>query len=120
MIATLLNQASAAQTTSGVSNALLVRQTPTLAVDINVSAVSGTSPTLNFVLERLGAVGVWYSVGWAPSQITAVGTASTSVGPGCATNAVLTGQVRLRWTIGGTTPSFTFSASIIGRAIADT
>ena len=119
MIETLLNLPSAAQTASGVSAGLLVRQSPTIAVDINVSAVSGTTPTLNLFVERLGADGVWYTL-WNPTQITAVGTASTSIGPGCAIAAVLTNQVRLRWVLGGTTPSFTFSASIIARAIADT
>lgn len=119
MIATLLNQASAAQTASGVSAALAVRQTPTLAVDVNVTAVSGTSPTLTVFLERLGADGVWYPI-WSPTVINAAGQTSTSVGPGCATAAVLTNQVRLRWVIGGSaSPSVTFSASIIGRSIAD-
>lgn len=110
----LLSQASAAYTASGNLPPVLPVAYPTIAVDVNVSAVSGTSPSLSLFLERLGGDGVWYAV-WSPTAITAVGAASTSVGPGCATQEVLTNQIRLRWAITGTSPSFTFSVSIVGR-----
>ena len=111
----LLTQASAVYTASGGSGSITVPlAVEMLAVDANVTAASGTSPTLTFYLERQGSDGVWYQV-WASSAITAAGTASTSVGPGCTVGAVLTGMVRLRWVIAGTTPSFTFSASMVGR-----
>lgn len=118
-INTLQSLPSAAQTASGSAAPVQVGATSTVAVDINVSAVSGTSPTLQFNLDRLGADGIWYSA-WQSSSINATGQTSTSVGPGCATAAVLTDKIRLRWTIGGTTPSFTFSASLIGRAVSGT
>ena len=86
----------------------------TMAVDVNVSAVSGTSPSLQLALQRRGDDGVWYPV-WTPSAVTAAGVASTSVGPGCATAAVLTDQARLLATVTGTTPSFTVSVSVVGR-----
>ena len=115
MSATLYEQGPTAVTTSGTTGPLSVPSAESeLAVDVNVSVVSGTTPTLDLYLEHLGADGVWYTT-WHPTQITAVGTASTSVGPGAATPAVLTQTVRLRWAVGGTTPSFTFSASIIAR-----
>ena len=113
----LLILESTAYTASGNAPAVSVPlAVSTLAVDVNVTAASGTSPTLQLVLERQGADGIWYAV-WSPTSITAVGTASTSVGPGCATAASLTGAIRLRWVVGGTTPSFTFSASIVARAM---
>jgi len=77
----LLNQASAAQTASGNSAALATTGVEKLAVDCNVTAVSGTSP---------------------------------SIEPGLATDTDIGGYVRLRWAISGTSPSFTFSASVEG------
>ncbi len=100
--------------TAGGSEALAVGQLTQLAVDVNVTAASGTSPTLTLFLERQGADGVWYAV-WSPTAVTAAGVVSTSVGAGLATAALPVPVMRFRWALGGTTPSFTFSASIIGR-----
>lgn len=111
---TILNQASAAQTVSGASANLGTGAVSTLAVDVSVTAVAGTAPTLNLFADRLGADGVWYQM-WASAQITAAGVASTAIGPGLAIAQSFGATCRLRWTIAGTTPSFTFSASIIGR-----
>ncbi len=113
----LLILQSTAYTMSGSAPAVNVPlAVSTLAVDVNVTAVGGTSPTLALFLERQGADGIWYSI-WAPAAVTAAGAVSTSVGPGCATPASLTGMLRLRWQLGGTTPSFTFSASVVARAM---
>jgi hypothetical protein len=85
-----------------------------LAVDINITAVSGTTPSITFFVDRIGADGNWYQLAPAafPAQ-TAVGTLSVSLGPGD-TGAAMTQQIRFRWVVSGTGPSFTFSASIIG------
>lgn len=114
MGATILDLASTAYTASGNSGPLQTGPLYTLAVDVNVTATSGTSPTLTLFLDRLGADGNWYPI-WSPTAVTAAGVVSTSVGPGCATAEVPTNNIRLRWVLGGTSPSFTFSASIIGR-----
>lgn len=111
---TLLNQASGAQTASGNSAALDASGVTAVEVDVNITAVSGTTPSATFVVERQGADGVWYVVATSPA-ITAAGTWTTSIGPGCSVAHELTDSIRLRWTITGTTPSFTFSASITGR-----
>lgn len=103
---------SAARTANG-DLALSTGVNRYLAVDVDVTAVSGTAPTLTLRLERQGEDGVWYDTGWAPPAVTAAGVVSASVGPGCTTNVVLTDNVRLRWTVGGTSPSFTFSASLV-------
>jgi hypothetical protein len=112
---TVLAQTSAAVTSSGSTGRLNVENgVSTLAVNVNVAAVAGTSPTLNVYLEGLDAVGNWYLL-WQPAQITVAGSVPTSVGPGCATNVVVPPSVRFRWVLGGTSPSFTFSVSIVGR-----
>ncbi len=110
---TVLNQASAAQTASGMSATLAAGAYRELLVAVNVSAVAGTSPTLTLALDSLGADGVWYTL-WTSASITAVGQTIASLGVEAATNTAFGTNVRLRWTIGGTTPSFTFSASITG------
>lgn len=112
--ATVLTQASAAQTASGVSANLPVAGYRELLVAANVTAVAGTTPTLAFALDNLGADGVWYTL-WTSAAVTAVGQTVAHLGVGAATNVAFGATVRLRWTISGTTPSFTFSASIIGK-----
>lgn len=107
-------QPPTAVTTSGSTNPLQINAFGALAVDVAVTALSGTSPSIAFFLERQGADGNWYAI-WAPTALTAVGTASTSVGPSCSTAEVLTNTLRLRWVLSGTNPSFTFSISIWGR-----
>lgn len=112
---TVLNQASAAQTAGGNSADLTVGQYRELAVDINISAVSGTSPSATFFVDRKGADGIYYNI-YSSGAKTTTGTVSTSIGAGgAATNSAFGNVIRFRWTITGTTPSFTFSASIIGK-----
>jgi hypothetical protein len=114
---TFLALPSTAYTASGGGTSISLGPVPraiqALAVDVNVTAASGTSPSLTLILERLAADGNWYEI-WSPTAITAAGAASTSIGPGCATAQVYTQTIRLRWLISGTSPSFTFSASIVG------
>lgn len=112
----LLAQASAAQTAGGCTAPLPVAQgISTLAVNINVTALSGTSPTLTVFVEGQDANGVWYSL-WAPSVINATGDTSTSIGPNCVTAVIVPPAIRFRWLVGGSaTPTVTFSASIVGR-----
>jgi hypothetical protein len=113
--ATVLNQASAAQTASGNSADLVVGQFIELAVDCNVTAVSGTNPTLQIFLERKGADGVYYPV-WQSITITSASTQlCTSIGAGMSIAQGFGSTVRLRWVIGGTNASWTFSCSIVGK-----
>ncbi len=110
----ILNQASAAQTANGVSGNLSVIGYRELLVAANVTAVAGTTPTLTLALDSLGADGVWYTL-WTSTAVTAVGQTVAHLGVGAATNVAFGATVRLRWTIGGATPSFTFSVSMIGK-----
>ena len=108
---TLFTQASKVVTTSGDSGPLQVGPLTTLAADVDCTTTAGGGTVTVFV-ERLGADNVWYPI-WSPTAISGAGATSTSIGPGCATAAVLTGIIRFRWAITGT--SVTFSVSLIAR-----
>ena len=91
-----------------------------LTVWINVTAVSGTTPTCVFKLQWSPDNGTtwidWDTTNLQTTSITAVTTATLRVGVNATTAAnagkqdFLPRQVRLVWTITGTTPSFTFAS----------
>lgn len=93
---------STVQTASGQTAALpgyLLAKT--LRAQLAITAVSGTSPTLNVVIEDTLDGTNWNQVA-AFTQATAVGAQVINVTtPFC-------DRLRIRWTIAGTTPSFTF------------
>ena len=96
--------ASAARTTSGngssvdSGSAIVVR-----GLTVAVTAFSGTSPTLDVRLEHSHDNSSWSTVG-SFAQKTGVAS-ETKFFSG------LDKFVRIAWTVGGTTPSFTFSVS---------
>lgn len=108
-------RASAAATVSGNSGDLAVDSFSELALDINITAVSGTTPTIQYIMERKGNDGNYYQI-YASSSLNVTQAVSTSFGAGMSQSVSFGATVRLRWVIGGTTPSFTFSASIIGKS----
>jgi hypothetical protein len=113
--ATVLNQASASQTTSGNSADLTVGSYAELTVDCNITAVSGTLPTVQFFLDRKGSDTIYYPV-WQSVTVISAGQVSTSIGAGMSIAQGFGNIVRLRWVIGGSGgPSVTFSASIVGK-----
>lgn len=94
---------SAARTATGQGNGFAVtRRTLTLAVDI--TAASGTSPTLQVGVDWSADGTTWIAADPA-DQFTSRSSAFLSLKefPRKAAYA------RVKWTIGGTTPSFTFS-----------
>lgn len=94
--------ASAARTASGQTGTVEgFDDVKSLRAQLNVSAVSGTTPTLDVVIEDTLDGSNWNAVGTF-TQRTAVGRQVIDV-------ATLGRRLRVRWTIGGTTPSFTFS-----------
>lgn len=113
-VVNVLNQSALTETTNGNTNTFSVGSLSELSLDINVSAASGTSPTLNFYVDRLGLDGNWYTI-FSSAQLTAIGTVSASIGSGLSTNQSFGSDIRIRWAIGGTTPSFTFTISLIGK-----
>lgn len=111
---TVLNQASAAHTSSSDFGDLTVSTSRRIAVDINITAVSGSSPVIQFFIDRKDALGNYYTIWSSASGINSAQAVSRTIGAFAETAQALGSTVRLRWTIGGSTPSFTFSASIIG------
>lgn len=84
-------------------------------IGINVTAVSGTTPSMTAFVEGLDeASGVWYPV-LQSAPITSTGFTLLSIYHGIAVvanqsaSAVLPATFRVRWAITGTTPSFTFT-----------
>ena len=78
-----------------------------------VTASSGTSPTLDIKYDIQTAAGNWAEVA-AESQMTGGGQKITGFGPGAQTNRMLGHKLRLRHVIGGTSPSFTINTHVIG------
>jgi hypothetical protein len=96
---------SAARTTSG-SAAVGVDDLGNdyVSVQVSVTAVSGTTPTLDISLEWSMDGTIW-SQAATPDTFAQI-TANTSVVKAFQTKGL---SYRVVWTIGGTTPSFTFS-----------
>jgi hypothetical protein len=96
---------SAARTASGQSASLQCGQTPVIALLANVTAVSGTTPTLTISVEWSPDGGSTWASADPVDAFTQI-TAATNVAKQfrCKSNVY-----RVVFTIGGTTPSFTFS-----------
>lgn len=95
---------SAAKTTTGNSGALTLDPGATLQVFLDVTAVSGTTPTLDVTVE-------WSHDGasFFPAQPPDSFTQVTAVSKAVKNIPVKAPFYRVVWTIGGTTPSFTFA-----------
>jgi hypothetical protein len=99
--------ASAARTTSGNGAAVVgIADANNAALQLNVTAASGTTPTLDVVVEATVDGTNWYTVGTFTQKV-ATGLQVITV-----TN-LIGNQLRARWTIGGTTPSFTFTVDAL-------
>jgi hypothetical protein len=98
--------ASAARTASGNSGTLSgYGAAKTLRAQLDVTAASGTTPTLDVVVEDSVDGGTnWNTVGTF-AQKTTTGREVINV------TTPFSDDLRVRWTIGGGTPSFTFSVA---------
>lgn len=95
--------ASAARATSGNSGVIDgYGPAQTLRAQLNVTAVSGVAPTLDVVIEDTVDGTNWNVIGTF-AQRTATGREVINV------TVPFADRLRIRWTIGGTTPSFTFA-----------
>lgn len=100
--------ASAARTTSGDSGASAGwGSASTLRAQLDVTAAAGTTPTLDVVLEDT-LDGVNYNVVGTFAQKVAAGREVINI------TTPFSERIRARWTLGGTTPSFTFSVVVYG------
>lgn len=96
--------ASAARTTSGQTSSLTgYGYAKTLRAQLAVTAASGTTPTLNVVIEDTVDGGTNWNQVAAFTQATATGVQVQNI------TTPFSDTIRVRWTIAGTTPSFTFS-----------
>ncbi|RLE65087.1 MAG: hypothetical protein DRJ47_06225 [Thermoprotei archaeon] len=106
---------SAARTSSGTGDDVDVGRFIAGVICIDVTAVSGTSPSLDVIIEGKDEVSGKYKTIHSETGITATGTywktITLSTDPPLAFK-----YIRARWTISGTDPSFTFSVSMSAKA----
>lgn len=98
---------SAARTVTGSSAAVDVSTHSDAIVLLTCSAASGTTPTMDVKVQASADMVNWYDEGTSFTQIVAASTPAVKK---------LTGlglYIRYFWTIGGTTPSFTFSIQTV-------
>ena len=106
---------SAARTSTGTASDVDVGRFIAGVICIDVTAVSGTSPSLNVIIGGKDEVSGKYNTIHTESGITATGTywktITLSTDPPLAFK-----YLRVRWEISGTDPSFTFSVSMSAKA----
>lgn len=101
-------QASAAQTATGNGAGVETGEYKEALVTLNVTAASGTSPTCTVKLQTSDDGGTtWYDL---PN---AAFTAATAVTRQAIQVSIFGNLIRAAWTIGGTTPSFTFTVNAL-------
>lgn len=103
--------ASAVQTTNGNTQAspLGVANYRDVHLFLNVTAVGGTLPTLDIFTQAPDPVsGNWTDVQNIWTAITGTGTYYVNIG-----NLGVTDSLAIRWVLGGTLPSFTFSVGYV-------
>lgn len=101
---------------SGNTSILNVANYHELALDINLTGKQGTSPNIQFFLDRVGLDTVNYNL-WTSSVITAFpNIIIQSFGSGFSNASSFGMNVQFRWVIGGTsTPGWTYSVSLIAK-----
>jgi hypothetical protein len=99
---TLADLASAARTTSTTSTAFDTTNIDSVNATLVITAVSGTNPTLDLILQTTADGTNYYTAGTFAQQTTTQTGLARVFGP-------LGDTSRWSWTIGGTaTPTFTF------------
>lgn len=94
---------SAARTTTGNSATLTgFGPVTTVRMQLDVTAASGTTPTLNVLVEDT-LDGTNFNTVGTFAQRTAAGREVINI------TTPFADRLRVSWTVGGTTPSFTFS-----------
>lgn len=109
-------QAAQLITASGNSGPLTVGYLGEISLDINITSSQGTSPTIQFYIERLGTDGVYYPIYDSTSISTAPMVKSASTGAGLGSAASFAGTIRVRWVTGGSSsPGWIYSLSLVGK-----
>lgn len=92
-------------TASGNSADIDVSTVSALDVELKVTAVSGTTPTMDVYIEgKFEATGDYKTLA-SQTGITGTGTWFFTINP------LIFRYIRVRWNVGGTSPSFTFTAA---------
>jgi hypothetical protein len=113
---TVYTQPSTLITASNNSGALTVGNFAELALDVNLTSKQGTSPTIQFFIDRLGVDGVYYNIFTSTSVSTTPNVITQSIGAGLSNAFSFAGTIQVRWAIGGSsTPGYTYSLSLIGK-----
>lgn len=99
---------SAAVTASGNSGELNLYDHDEALIFLDVTEASGTSPTLDVTVQTKDPNGKWYDL-VSFAQKIAVGQEAKAI-------SVYGENLRIAYTVGGTTPSFTFSVTAIAKA----
>lgn len=129
-----ITSVSSARTATGNSGAISLVGTPRkIMVTVNMGTVSGTTPTLLFSvnqndangnLMRLAATASHTPITGGTQYLFMIGdgisTYTSGVAPTVAVSSISTapavlnptGSIQINWTIGGTTPSFTFQYAV--------
>lgn len=97
--------ASDARTSGGTTSDIDVGRFLHGEICIDVTAVSGTSPSLNVYVEGKDQYTGKYKVLFSHEGITSVQTIWDTI------TMLAFKYIRVRWEVGGTSPSFTFSVS---------
>lgn len=106
--------ASAARTTTGAGSAVCgFARYEKFAAELVVSAASGTTPTLDVLLEHsIDGGTTWFTMATFTQKTAAGNELKTEAEVEAATAETYGDCLRVSWTIGGTTPSFTFYVKI--------
>lgn len=100
--------ASAARTATGNSSDVKLNAGSKIALYLDVTAASGTTPTLDVTVKAKDpASGKYFTIG-SFSQKTAAASEAIFIGGGSDVEFAVN-TFRVEYTIAGTTPSFTFS-----------
>jgi len=102
------------ETSSGTSTPFGTGNMGVVGLFVNIAAVSGTLPTLIVNIQHSPDSSVWYDVPGL-TTVSLNGITTTSVLLSAMTP--LADYVRCKWTIGGLSPSFTFTAELVVYAI---
>ena len=99
---------SATVTVNGNSSDLSVALYNSITCFLDVTAYSGTNPTLDVYAKSKDPISANYiTIGQYP-QVTGIGTWQLAID-----GSVLGSDIRFEWVLGGTDPSFTFSIGIV-------
>lgn len=107
-------KASAAETSSTTHAVHRPNDAAVASITVKVTAASGTTPTLLITVEGSDDGTNWYTIGQIGANGSAVGATATAptnfTGVATARGAFVVPEfIRTKSTIGGTTPSFTYS-----------